>query len=274
MRCAYDTFRTCRTVNRMKRVMRTLILTIVLSVSSAMAFAEECEVPGLGRGGDWVKIQELTRAFRCVIDEIEHLKKQQRDIAELEKTVSELLRHVPAEYVNDNGRITAEPDRLVGKASIILDSRRSGAPASLPIAQPLVAELCSARSCQISLSLEVSGASAGAPSETSVERLCEFSYTPETGAWFRSATCYGYGLTGWDGDGDATSADAGENVIFETGQACLLSDADIEIMLGQAGTTFAPDDARGLYLIAAPDRRPDLARPFKCVLQIYRTGVM
>jgi hypothetical protein len=274
MRAAYDTSSTCLPVNPMKRVLRPLIFAMVLSVSAGVGFAEECQVPGLGRGGDWVKIQELTRAFRCVINQIEDLKKQQRGLAELEETVAELLRRVPSEYINDNGRITTETDRVIGKASIILDSRRSGDSSSLPIEQSLIEELCSDRSCQISLSLQVFGVLTEEPLERIVERPCEFSYWPDTGAWFRSEWCHGEKLSGLDGDGSATSADAGVDIILETGQACLLSDADIKTMVGQAATTFARDYSKGLFLIAAPDRRPDPARPFKCVLEVYRTSIM
>ena len=247
---------------------------MVLSVSAGVGFAEECEVPGLGRGGDWVKIQELTRAFRCIIDEIEKLKKQQSGIEKLEETVSELLRRVPTEYVNDNGRITSETDRVIGKASIILDSRRSGEGSSLPIEQSVVEELCAARSCQISLSLHVSGFFVKEPLEEILEGPCEFSYNPETGAWSRGLGCNGDTLLGFDGDGGANTADAGVDIILETGQACLLSDADIKMMVGQAATTFGRDYSKGLFLIAAPDRRPDPTRPFKCVLEVYRTGMM
>lgn len=253
--------------------MRRLFLIMVMTLAGTSLQAEECEVPGLGRGGDWVKIKELERAFRCVIKEIETLKRQQSQIPKLEKQVADLRRRIPVEYQNTNGKVTAEPGRPIGKATITVDSSRSGKTLSLPIAQDVVNELCGGKSCHIIVSMSVTGAFSGTRTEGAVFGPCAFSYDAASGDWVRGAGCGGAAVLGTDGDGVSASESGASNVIMEAGQACLLADTEIKSTPGQGQSGFGPDRTKGLYLIAVPDRRPELKRPFQCVLEIFRTGV-
>ena len=254
--------------------MRTLSLVIFLAFGTTAAHATECDVPGLGRGGDWVRIQELTRAFRCIIDEIEELKRQRLQIRELERAVADLQRRVPAEYLNDNGKVFAKPDRVIGKATISADSRPSGEALSISIAQDVIEELCAARTCHITLSMTVDGVLSNNTSERQSDGPCDFSYDSATGDWDRADGCSGGGVSGTDGDGQPATGDAGADIILEAGQACLLTDTEIRTSPGQGASTFGRDRSKGLFLAAVPDRRPDLKRRFQCVLEIFRTGML
>ena len=253
--------------------MRVLLLSIFLSLFAVASHAKECQVPGLGRGGDWVKIQELTRAFRCIIAEIEELKRQQIQIVELEEKVAELQRRVPAEYLNDNGKVTVEADRLIGKATIIADSRPSGETLSIPIEQGVIEELCAQSSCHLVLSMTVSGAFAGNTLEKNTVGPCNFSYNAATGGWVRAEGCSGGRATGVDGDGVPASEETGGQIIVEAGQACLLTDTEISTSPGQGASTFGIDRSRGLFLVSAPNRRTGAKRRSQCVLEIFRTGM-
>ena len=252
--------------------MRGMMLSVLLVLLGTTTQARECEVPGLGRGGNWVQIQELERAFRCVIAEIEELKRQQKQIAVLERQVAELRRRVPAEYININGKVTEEQGRLIGKATFVLDSSRSGKPFSLPLAQDVVEELCAEKSCHVLLSLSVSGVFSDEPLLKETIGPCGFNYDAGTGEWTLAAGCSVSGATGTDGDGGSAIAGGDADIILTAGEACLLTDTEIRTRPGQPTVGFGPDRSRGLYVASVPDRRPDIARPYQCVLEMFRTG--
>lgn len=254
--------------------MRVFILACLLLFIAPPTQARDCQVPGLGRGGNWVKIEELTRSFRCIIAEIEALKKQKLKVEELERQVEALRRRVPTEYINNNGKVLVEPDQLIGKATIIVDARRSGEPRSLPIDQVLIEELCGARSCQIALALESSGALVRTSRSGFQQTLCQFLYVPQTGEWTVATGCTNPAGSGIDGDGSTSDDDTGADTLLETGEACLFADADYRILAGQSAPSFLSDRSQGLFVISVPDRRPDLTVPFQCVLEIYRTGIL
>ena len=252
--------------------MRRAFLTVLISVIGTLSQAETCEVPGLGRGGDWVKIQEIERSFRCLIDEVETLKRQQRQIPVLEQQVAELRRRVPAEYVNTNGKVIFEEGRLIGKATITLDASRSGKGFSLPVAQEVLEELCARTSCHVLLSMTVTGVLSDALLDQSTSGPCGFSYKAPSGEWSLAAGCSAGEATGVDGDGASLTTGGAADIILSAGEACLFTDTEINSRPGQASNGFAPDTRRGVFLAAVPERRPDIKRPFQCVLEIFRTG--
>lgn len=253
--------------------MRIVFFCLILGLSAAAAQARDCEVPGLGRGGDWVKIQELERAFRCIIEELEKIRKHQRGIDDLETDVEALLQRVPTEYVNDNGRITVDEGRRIGAASFILGASRSGNPSALAMDQSVVEALCARRGCDMVLSLRLRGVLSSEPVETTVLGPCNFSYDIETGIWRRGLGCTGAAAAGTDGNVSAASDKTGADVILQAAEGCLFTDAPVRTTVGNPGTAFGRDGARGVFLVAAPDRRPDLSRTFDCVLDLYKTGI-
>lgn len=249
--------------------MRGLVLTVLFMWIGPLAYASECAVPGLARGGNWVQIQEIERAFRCVISELEELQRQQRSITELEKEVAALKRRIPSEYLNENGKITAIPGRLIGKATFVLDASRSGKPFSLPLAQNVIEDLCARTNCHVLLSMRVTGVFSDAAISQAAVGPCGFSYDLRSGRWTLASGCATGATGGTDGDTSATRS----NVIMDAGQACLFADTEITSRPGQDPIRFGPDRSKGFFLTAVPDLRPDITRPYRCVLEVFRTSV-
>ena len=176
-------------------------------------------------------------------------------------------------YLVENGRITLAEGWRIGAASFILGASRSGNASALTMDQSVIEALCTQRGCDMVLSLRVRGVLSSEPVETAVLGPCSFSYDAATGIWRRGLGCTGAPSAGIDGNVSAASDETGADMILEAAEGCLFTDAPVRTTVGAAGTIFGRDRARGLFLVAAPDRRPDLSRPFDCVLDLYKTGI-
>ncbi len=247
--------------------MRLVTICLIFLVAATAASARDCSVNFRGEGStDRVRI--LGAAVNCLNSEVNALKRKQ---ARLEKTLAEyerLLGELPAPYINDNGTITAEPGRRVGRANYILDARRTGGAAFVPLEQSVVEELCADRGCQLSLAIRVLGSFSKEPLESMIIGPCKFTYNANTGDWLRGDGCSGEVLRGSDGDGTAGIGDDGADIIVEAGPGCLLADAGVRKSVGTDPNILERDHALGLFLIAAPERRDGGGKRFTCDLEI------
>ena len=246
---------------------RLFMLCLVCFVAASEASARDCSVEKAGFG-DRSLILSMVKAVNCLNSEIASLKRRQ---AKLEKVVAgyeRLFGELPAPYLNDNGEITSEPGRKIGRATYILDARRTGGASFVPIKQTVLEELCADRGCQLSLAIRVIGSFSKEPLESTIVGPCNFNYDSRTGAWLRGEGCSGGVLHGRDGNGTAGVGNGGAETIVEVGEGCLVTDAGVRRSVGTDPNILERDHALGLFLVAAPDLRTNGGRRFQCDLEI------
>lgn len=207
--------------------------------------------------------------FKCLLAEIRDLKRKQ---AELERIIPEyrrLVAELPAPYLNDNGKVTVEKGRKIGSATFILTARQTGGASSLPIDRDVLVFLCSGgKRCEVSLILREISVFSDAPLNSTISGPCQFDYDAQTGEWIRGEGCSGGVLRGTDGESSAGAKTGGADIITEAGEGCLFADADKHRTVGTDRELFERDHSKGLFLIAAPERRTERRARFRCDLVI------
>lgn len=244
-----------------------LILCAILLTAAAEANARGCSLPS---GSSRIIQKDIPQwFFICLLKEIERLKKRQIKLERIISKHERLIGELPAPYLNNNGKVTAEPGRQIGSATFILDARLTGGISSLPVEHSILEQLCTTRQCRLSLVLRVVGFRKGETIESTLVGPCNFDYNATSGDWIRGTGCSGKAMSGRDGNGAVgITSGYGAEVIIEAGEACLLADANARKVVGAGHEFFERDHSMGLYLIAVTERRTDGVRRFKCDLKI------
>lgn len=246
------------------------VLTIVLICTFMMpmaAQARECILPD----SKSIAVNESPpRAFfKCLLAEIRDLKRQQAELARIIPDYRRLMAELPAPYLNDNGKVTVEKGRKIASATFILTARQTGGASSLPIDMDVMLSLCGGtKRCEISLILRKISVFNDRPLKSTISGPCQFDYDPQTGEWIRGEGCSGGVLRGVDGESSAGAQTGGADIITEAGEACLFADADKHRTVGVDRELFERDHSKGLFLIAAPERRTESKARFRCDLVI------
>lgn len=237
-----------------------LIAALLWSPSVAMA---DCDY----EVGFYVDDVELLRTLRCLNTEIERLKRNQAVLDRKLKSFERLMAELPTDYANRDGVVTEEPGRPIGRASFLLTARATGSASVLPIEQRVLEEVCGkAGGCTLSITFRQFSIFDGAATETILTGPCQFSYTPQTGAWGLGEACESGGATsGVDGDQRAVGSGEGD-VIAVSGGACVLAESDLA--RATEGDTLARDGSRGIFLLSIPSLQPDGVRRFECELAL------
>lgn len=245
--------------------MKLLVLILLFAFFSAPASARECPSVPANRSG------EVPREFYlCLLAEIRDLQREQqrfrRTIAEFERALGEM----PVDYRNEDGNVTVEPDRRIGKAILVLSARLTGGASSLEVDQAVLEELCSSRGgCEISIFFQAFGVRDTDLTEMVASGPCIFSYTSTTGAWARGEGCDPEGsLNGIDGDNAVAGAGQNSSVIATAGGACLLAESDARRQFVSPSNELQRDHSKGLFLLAIPSRQEQGTRRFRCNLEI------
>lgn len=241
-----------------------MICTLMMPIP---AHARECILP------DTTSVfanESPPRAFfLCLLAEIRDLKRKQ---AELERIVPEyrrLVAELPGPYVNDNGKVTFEEGRKIGSATFILAARQTGGASSLPVDMDVLLSLCSGRNrCEVSLILREISVFSEEPINSTISGPCQFDYDAKTGEWIRGDGCTAGVSRGVDGESSAGARTGGADIITEAGEGCIFADADKHRTVGIDREIFERDHSKGLFLIAAPERRTKSKARFRCDLVI------
>ncbi|MEO8529627.1 MAG: hypothetical protein ABI459_00240 [Deltaproteobacteria bacterium] len=186
-------------------------------------------------------------------------------MSKLERAVGNL----PGEYRNEDGKISVPDNHTIGTASFVLNARQGLSASSLAIDQKVLETICGVSGgCSMSIQFEAAGLRVGETTQALAAGPCALIYNKTTGAWSRGSACGdGADASGVDGDGTPASGGGGA-ILAAIGGGCLLADANIARTVGAAGDILGPDNARGLYLIAAPTLLKSLSGRFKCQLRL------
>jgi len=245
--------------------MRLPCLIIAFVCLAVPAQARECRFHA-GRSTEIA----LKNVVRCVLAEIRDLKAEQartrRVIAEYERVLGEL----PVDYLNEDGKVTVEPNKPVGSANFLLTSRTTGGANSIEIDQAVLEELCSRRSgCEIMILFKQISLLSSEPLNSISSGPCFFNYASATGEWVLGEGCGTRGsLTGIDGDEAAASSGLPNDAIADAANACLLSESDLGRFGASGERAFVRDHTKGMFLIAMPSRQEQGIRRFQCDLLI------
>ncbi len=207
--------------------------------------------------------------FRCLIAEINDLKREQRRMQKVIDEYERVIGEMPVEYKNEDGEVTVEEDRPIGNAVFTLTARPGSRASALPLDHEVVEGLCAeSGGCTVSLVFRAIGFRSTDPLETISAGPCLFDYNTETGAWTRGEGC-GEPLTaaGADNDGALMGDDGGGEVIVTAGEACVLADASVDPSATDGGY-LGKDRENGLFLLAVPSLIETGPRRFRCDLEI------
>ncbi|MEO0918108.1 MAG: hypothetical protein AAFY31_14150 [Pseudomonadota bacterium] len=209
----------------------------------------------------------VLRTLRCLVSELDRVKRENAKLKRRLQDIEGQVQAVPAPFSNIDGTVTEDPERAVGTATFIVSARSTGGASSLPIDQRALADLCGVKGgCSLSITFRQLSLFDETAKDTVLTGPCQFTYTPDDGAWSLGSTCGEAGpRNGIDGDRFATDDMAAETVILSSGEACLLSESAPSRSVGEGGA-FQSDFSRGLFLVSMPARRSDGLRRFTCEL--------
>ena len=252
--------------------MRLPCLIIVFICLAVSAQARECrfEIKSRNTSGIHSGIVLPPTFYRCLLAEIRDLKAEQARIRRIIAEFERVLGKLPVDYLNEDGKVTVEPNRPIGSANFSLASRTTGGANSLEIDQAVLEELCSRRSgCELVILFKQIGLRSPEPVNWISSGPCIFNYTVKTGEWVLSEGCGARGsLAGVDGDEAAASSGTPNDAIADAANACLLSESDVGGFDATGERALVRDHTKGMFLIAMPSRQEQGIRRFQCDLLI------
>lgn len=246
----------------MVRVAHVFVAVFLLLLAVPRAAEAQCpfDVNYGGIGDD-----QIIKTFRCLNAEIARLKRDQARLEARVKEFDRLMTQLPAEYVNADGKVTEEPGRAIGRASIKLTARATGSASVLPVDQRVLEEVCGkAGGCSLSVIFRQFSLFDGDAVETILTGPCQFTYSRTNGDWAIGEGCAVDAASGTDGDQLALAGDTSGSVIAASGGACLF--AESELARAKSDDSLARDGSRGLFLLSVPSRQPDGVRRYSCEL--------
>ena len=209
---------------------------------------------------------DIARTLRCLVIELDKLKRENAALRRRLDQMDDILVEVPADYSNVDGIVSREEGRAIGRASFVLSARSTGGPNALPVDQTVLEEVCGRNGgCSVLLGFRRTSLFDTEPRYAHLTGPCQFSYSAGRGAWSLGAGCGDAPKSGTDGDETASSAGRSDPVIVEAAGACLFSESAPAQSVGQ-GDSFTRDHRIGLFLVAMPARQTDGIRRFQCEL--------
>lgn len=261
--------------------MRSLVLLFLFAFFAAPVSARECRLYFTIQQGENIstrkfnlcllaEINDQKRKINDLKREINDLKREQKRFRRVTAEFERVIGEIPVDYLNEDGKVTVEPNRRIGKAIFMLSARLTGGANSLKVDQEILEELCSRHGrCEISIFFQAIDIRDSNPTNSVASGPCIFSYASSTGAWVRGEGCGSEGsLNGIDGDEAVAGPGQHPGVIAMAGGACLLAESDARSHFASGAQALQRDHAKGLFLIAIPSRREQGTRQFRCILEI------
>lgn len=208
----------------------------------------------------------MLRTLRCLVNRLDRVQRENADLRKRLSEVEALLGELPSTFANIDGVITREEGRAIGRASFILSARSTGGANALPLDQDVLEELCARDGgCALSVGFRSISLFGNELRAAEISGPCQFAYDAESGDWTIGQGCEGGAATGTDG-GSRAGADPVEGAVVATSrEACLFTESAPARSVGSDGV-FESDHARGMFLVAIPERQPNGISRFQCEL--------
>lgn len=261
------------------RSLYTICVAILISVFfNASAVAEDCSKEmekylkdaGLLEAGSKAVVK-VRPFFECIVNELNNLRKKQKELEDIIEDQSLLLAQIPQHFVFKDGDVTFEEGRKIGSASFVLSSRQLGGATSIELDRRVIDSVCAAPlGCSVTMTYRRYSFRGDEIVATQKTGPCRFEVNSKTNEWSRGGGCGSDTLiTGKSGDGKVTVPGSGAAVIINAVPGCVLADADIKAGHRDAKLQLETDHSPAMFLIVDPAMREDGATRFECDLEVF-----